>query len=306
MYENHRKSFYRDESRDFDDERHGEDRWRGEGRGWRDPYRASRFDSDREWTGGRGRAGYGSTFRDDDYGRYSGYGPEGASEYWRGSHTPEPSHWAHDAQHHRQGQGASSYGYGSGQPYGSGEGDSRYFTGQQGSWAQRSSYGAQGAGRFGADYREHGYTARRHDDDDRGFWDRASDEVASWFGDDEAARRREQDHRGRGPKGYTRSDERIRDDANDRLTDDPRVDASNITLEVDKGEITLNGTVSNRREKRLAEDCVDSVSGVKHVQNNLRVAETTGSYESNWTVSPSGTAEGGTIASQTGKENAKV
>src|SRR5690348_10936360 len=29
--------------------------------------------------------------------------------------------------------------------------------------------------------------------DDRGFWDRASDEVASWFGDDDAERRRERD-----------------------------------------------------------------------------------------------------------------
>ena len=31
--------------------------------------------------------------------------------------------------------------------------------------------------------------------DERGFWDRASDEVASWFGDDEAERRRLHDHR---------------------------------------------------------------------------------------------------------------
>jgi hypothetical protein len=31
--------------------------------------------------------------------------------------------------------------------------------------------------------------------DDRGFWDRASDEVASWFGDDEAERRRRYDSR---------------------------------------------------------------------------------------------------------------
>jgi hypothetical protein len=29
--------------------------------------------------------------------------------------------------------------------------------------------------------------------DDRGFWDRASDEVASWFGDEDAERRRRQD-----------------------------------------------------------------------------------------------------------------
>ncbi len=31
--------------------------------------------------------------------------------------------------------------------------------------------------------------------DERGFWDRASDEVASWFGDDDAERRRRQDQR---------------------------------------------------------------------------------------------------------------
>ncbi len=55
---------------------------------------------------------------------------------------------------------------------------------------------------------------------------RAGDEVASWFGDEDAARRREQDHRGKGPAGYTRSDERIREDANDTLTEDWRVDAS--------------------------------------------------------------------------------
>ena len=39
-------------------------------------------------------------------------------------------------------------------------------------------------------------------------------------------------HRGRGPKGYTRSDERIREDVNDRLSDDPFVDASEIEVMV--------------------------------------------------------------------------
>ena len=34
----------------------------------------------------------------------------------------------------------------------------------------------------------------RDNPDDRGFFDRASDEVASWFGDDEAERRRREDH----------------------------------------------------------------------------------------------------------------
>src|SRR5690606_13938578 len=108
-----------------------------------------------------------------------------------------------------------------------------------------------------------------------------------------------------GPKDYTRSDERIREDANDRLTDDPRIDASNITVTVESGEITLNGTIDSRAEKRRAEDVVERISGVKHVQNNLRVAETattgagsgTGSGASSWTASSrSSASEGGAAA----------
>ena len=109
-----------------------------------------------------------------------------------------------------------------------------------------------------------------YDDDDRGFFERAGDEVMSWFGDRDARRRREQDHRGRGPKNYARSDERIREDVNDRLTEDVWLDASEIDVAVEQGEVTLSGTVEDRRAKRRAEDCVDAISGVKHVQNNLR------------------------------------
>lgn len=106
--------------------------------------------------------------------------------------------------------------------------------------------------------------------DERGFFERAGDEVMSWFGDREASERREIDHRGRGPKNYVRSDERIRDDVNDRLADDRWVDASDINVEVGKGEVTLSGEVSDRYAKRRAEDCAEAVSGVRHVQNNLR------------------------------------
>lgn len=105
----------------------------------------------------------------------------------------------------------------------------------------------------------------------RSFAERASDEVASWLGDIDAELRREADHRGHGPKGYTRSDARIEEDAHDRLTADPYLDAREITVGVKDREITLDGTVSSRRAKRHAEDCADSVSGVTHVQNNLRV-----------------------------------
>ena len=76
---------------------------------------------------------------------------------------------------------------------------------------------------------------------------------------------------GRGPKGYKRSDDRIREDVSDRLMDDHRVDASDITVEVKDGEVTLTGTVSDREQKRCAEELVERVNGVKDVNVNLRV-----------------------------------
>ena len=139
-------------------------------------------------------------------------------------------------------------------------------------------YGASGstygfAGGFAGDRTrggERGYGDRHG----RDWWDRTSDEVMSWFGDRDAARRRERDHTGRGPSNYTRSDDRIREDVNDKLTDDWGVDASNVNVTVTSGEVTLDGTVATRLQKRRAEDCAEDVSGVKHVQNNLRVNET--------------------------------
>lgn len=80
-------------------------------------------------------------------------------------------------------------------------------------------------------------------------------------------------HRGRGPKGYRRSDERIREDVSDRLTDDSSVDASGIEVSVQDGEVTLSGTVGDRQGRRRAEDIAESVAGVTHVQNNLRLGQ---------------------------------
>ena len=109
------------------------------------------------------------------------------------------------------------------------------------------------------------------EEDERGFFDRAADEVASWFGDEDAARRREMDHTGRGPQNYIRSDERILEDVCDNLTEDWSVDARNVQVTVKDREVTLDGTVTSRQQKRRAEDCAEEVSGVTHVQNNLRV-----------------------------------
>jgi osmotically-inducible protein OsmY len=195
------------------------------------------------------------------------------------------------------------------------------------------------AERYDEQYRDRGHR-------DRGFFDRAGDEMRSWFGDDEAERRRRMDDRdwgrehhrgqeghsgsqgygagdrsrpyggtsfrrsgagygfypgspdfeeqvsryedrgrygfpqsrgesggysGRGPRGYQRSDARINEDVCDCLCDAPDIDASDIEVKVAAGEVTLDGTVADREEKRRTEDLVERVSGVREVRNNLRV-----------------------------------
>lgn len=77
--------------------------------------------------------------------------------------------------------------------------------------------------------------------------------------------------RGLGPKNYTRADERIREDVCDLLCDHPAIDASAIDVQVSEGEVTIDGMISSREQRRMVEDCVENVSGVKHVQNNLRI-----------------------------------
>ena len=99
--------------------------------------------------------------------------------------------------------------------------------------------------------------------DRRSFWERAGDRVASWLG--------EGGYRGRGPSGYQRTDARISEEAHERLTDDPWLDASAITVSVDGGEVTLSGHVAEREAKHRAERLIEDMAGVTHVQNNLRV-----------------------------------
>lgn len=76
--------------------------------------------------------------------------------------------------------------------------------------------------------------------------------------------------RGRGPRTYRRSDDRIREDVCERLSIDRRVDASDIDVTISDAEITLDGTVDSSFTKRRAEDIAADTMGVLHVQNNLR------------------------------------
>ena len=78
-------------------------------------------------------------------------------------------------------------------------------------------------------------------------------------------------HAGKGPKGYVRSDERIKDDVCDCLTVHSHLDASEIEVDVRNGEVSLNGTVPDAASKRRAEAVAENCSGVRNVQNNLRL-----------------------------------
>lgn len=100
---------------------------------------------------------------------------------------------------------------------------------------------------------------------------------------------------GRGPKGYKRSDDRIREEICDRMTDDPMLDASEIEVEVTEGEVTLSGSVASRDQKRRAEDIAEVIGGVRDVTNQLRVTRGGGH---NWASDSSGASGPGITSSQ--------
>lgn len=78
--------------------------------------------------------------------------------------------------------------------------------------------------------------------------------------------------KGKGPKGFKRSDERIKEQVCDILEQDHSIDASEIDVEVKDGEVTLTGTVQSREDKRLAEQLIEDCAGVKDVINNIRTS----------------------------------
>lgn len=111
--------------------------------------------------------------------------------------------------------------------------------------------------------------ARRMDDGDYRRGERR-DEGRSWadrasgfFGG--ASRRTEDRRRRRGP-----SDRVLWAVISERLEDERRLDLSDVDVIVENGEVTLNGTVRRKEDKRRIEDIAD-IDGVDHVQNNLRV-----------------------------------
>ena len=76
---------------------------------------------------------------------------------------------------------------------------------------------------------------------------------------------------GKGPKGYKRSDETIKEDVSEALYRSTAVDASDIEVFVKEGDVTLKGSVKDRDQKRMAETAIENLAGVKDVFNELHL-----------------------------------
>lgn len=81
------------------------------------------------------------------------------------------------------------------------------------------------------------------------------------------------DHFGKGPKGWKRSDEKIKDDVCEALYRNQRVDATDIEVLVNQGVVTLRGNIETRDGKRHAEACVEHITGVEDIQNEITVGK---------------------------------
>jgi hypothetical protein len=75
----------------------------------------------------------------------------------------------------------------------------------------------------------------------------------------------------RSPRGYVRSDARIREDVCELLGYSDEVDPRDCEVLVTRGEVTLRGQVPERAMRIVAERIALQVSGVREVQNELRV-----------------------------------
>ncbi|MGI9042078.1 MAG: BON domain-containing protein [Gemmatimonadales bacterium] len=68
-------------------------------------------------------------------------------------------------------------------------------------------------------------------------------------------------------------DARIREVIRRRLAERPDLDASDIEVQVEGGEVTLAGTVAERDARWLAEDLLEAIPGVSLVHNHLRLSD---------------------------------
>lgn len=268
---------YGDEGSETLDDRHRSERGdaRGQGRG-RDGQDDGRRNEGRWGYGTQGRGfegegmtdrGYegGSDYADRTYDRGGRRGHNGWEEHddqpegrWGGTHGGGRQSYGNQGQYGSSGGYGGQRGGGGAQGYGSGQ----RFGGNQGAGWGRG--GDMGQGGYGGGMGRDIGGGRGHGRDDE------AQERWSNGGASGGAMRAGQ-HAGRGPKGYKRGDDRIEEEVNEILTRHGDIDASEIEVKVQNGEVTLTGSVDDRRTKRDVEDAIESCSGVTDVINHLKV-----------------------------------
>jgi len=282
MVQKNRNQGYRDDdSRDENQRRY--ERENDEGRNSRsgnydDDFRGD--DSERRYeSGGRfGSSDYGNRWRQDDnernfQGNY-GSGDYGSSDYGRRNQgtnwREDENQWNYRNQRNQQNWGSNERRGGMGS-YSTDE-DRGNRSSERGGYGSSSGYGTN----FGSG-NQYGSSGSQFGNAGRSDWrnDERRQDERNWQSNQGMTGQ----HRGKGPKDYQRSDERIREDVCDRLCDDSNIDASNIDVKVNGSEVILSGNVDSREDKRRAEDIAEAISGVSNVQNQLRIGQSTGSTE---------------------------
>jgi osmotically-inducible protein OsmY len=145
------------------------------------------------------------------------------------------------------------------------------------------SSGTYGSSNAGGSYGSWGYQGERQDRDYRGSYDDSPNinrdsypqarpyQQATGVAGQDRYRYEEQIRRGRPPRTYKRSDDRIHDEICEIVARQSDVDASQVDVKVESGEVTLSGEVADRRAKRELEDISERVFGVVDIHNELRV-----------------------------------
>ncbi len=229
---------------------------------------------------------------DDDEDRVGRAGYGGTGNYGS-SRVSRRQEWDHDSDRFRNLGSRSRFGrqvgrsdYGEDEDYGQGRNwRSAQDYDRDDDYGQRGSYASGRSSRYGEDYRRSsGYGQSRSYGQGRG---------RSGYGGDEysASERSGQrvgagtpvwlyseyywitpgPHSGIGPKNFARSSDSLRERVCERLQGNGELDAADIEVQIESDEVTLTGTVKDRQQKRMAENCAESVYGVRDVHNRLAV-----------------------------------
>lgn len=227
---------------------------------------------DEDWSGSRAHSPRGREWYDPGYDRGSRW--QGGARDFGDEDSRRTANSQYSGSNYTSGQtsrsfsggyGAANYGSGNfhaetSNPYGTygGYGSRSGFGPRNSGW---ENYGSSGTSSYGRDFGTTG----------EGRWNEGNSAYYSSGGGFSGGSFSSGRYAGRGPRNYQRSDDRIREDVNERLTADARIDASDIDVHVQNGEVTLTGTVDERRTRRLAEEIIEDLPGVRDVRNDLRV-----------------------------------